>query len=352
MALRAAALTVIAAVGFSCGSTARTSSGASVRWIAFHADPGGSDDLFLTTPDGSRRRRLTRGLEQVASPFWSPDGRRLAFLAPVGSPDVYVIRPDGRGLRRLTSGGGFFDLAWSPDSKRLAASRCAPPTCDLFVLSATQGRPRLLARESSQPAWSPDGRRIVFLSTRDGEPEIYVADADGSGQRRLTDSPGEDADAAWSPDGSSIAFDSKRTGNSQIYVMRPDGSDQRRLVVDGWYDAQPRWSPGGRRILFTSFRNRDPNLRGIGNAEIEVVDADGAELRNLTHSRFWEGDPAWSPGGTRLAFAVRRNFGPTGNFRVATMRSDGTRKRLLPPVLYSGRAANSCCPAWQPRDAR
>ena len=333
-----------------CGTT-KGRPAAPSRWIAFHADPGGSDDLFLTTPTGSRRRRLTRGLEEIATPSWSSDGSRLAFLAPVGYPDVYVVRPSGRGLRRLTTGGGYFDLAWSPDGRRLAISRCQPPSCDLFLLPLAGGRPKLLARDSSQAAWSPDGRRIAFLSTRDGQPELYVMNAHGSDRRRLTDAPGEDADAAWSPDGAEIAFDSKRTGKSQIYLMRADGSEQRRLVTDGWNDAQPRWSPDGRRIVFTSYRNRDPNLRGVGNAEIEIVDAEATRLRNLTRSRFWEGDPAWSPDGSRIAYAIRRDFGPTGTFRLGVMRSDGTRKRLLPPVLFGGRPANSCCPAWQPRSA-
>ena len=133
--------------------------------------------------------------------------------------------------------------------------------------------------------------------------------------------------------------------------MDADGSHQRRLVRDRWSDQKPAWSPDGRRILFTSFHNRDPNLLGIGNAEILVAAADGSTVRNLTRTRFWEGEPAWAPDGKRIAFAIRRDFGPHGVFRVGVMNADGTGTRLLPPVRDPrnlGGLANSCCPAWQP----
>src|SRR5262249_36270877 len=130
------------------------------------------------------------------------------------------------------------------------------------------------------------------------------------------------------PDGKRIAFTSKRDGRAQIYVMNADGSGQRRVVADRWSDQRPSWSPDGGRLLFTSFRNRDPNLLGIGNAEIDVVRADGSGLRNLTRSRFWEGEPAWSPNGRRIAYAIRRDFGPGGGVRGG--RHERRRQREAP----------------------
>ena len=82
----------------------------------------------------------------------------------------------------------------------------------------------------ADPAWSPDGRKIAFLNGRDGNSEVYVMNANGSGQRNLTRNPGNDADPAWSPDGRKIAFVSNRDGNDEIYVMNADGSGQRRLA--------------------------------------------------------------------------------------------------------------------------
>src|SRR6266516_3040689 len=282
------------------------------RWIAFHADPGSSGDLYVDGEDGSRRR-LTRLFGQVPTAAWSPDGTRLAMLArPEGIQDVYVIGADGHGLHRLTHGEGdhFGDVSWAPDGRRLAFTCCGMDHEAIYLIRPDGTGRTKLADNAAQPVWSPDGRRIAFLSKSDG--------------------------------------------NAQVYVTDGDGSNQRRVVRDRWSDQRPGWSPDGRRILFTSFRNRDPNLLGIGNAEILVASADGSGVRNVTRSRFWEGEPAWSPDGKQIAFAIRRDFGPRGVFRVGVMNADGSGKRLLPPVPDPATPtglANSCCPSWHPGHA-
>jgi len=267
----------------------------------------------------------------------------------MGSSDIYVMNADGSGRKQLTGGqGDHYDLAWSPDGERLAFSCCDEAEPGIFVIAADGTDRRRLARSSGLPSWSPDGKQIAFLSFRDGDVEIYVMTADGSDQRRLTRSRSEDANAVWSPDGSRLAFNSHRDGNDEIYVMDADGSRLQRLTKSKASDQQPRWSPDGTRILFTSFRNRDPLLRGIGDAEIVVMNADGSGKANLTHSGFWEGDPSWSPDGKRIAFAIRRDFGPSGTFQLALMNSDGSSRRTLPSVRHAGQLANNCCPAWKP----
>ena len=94
------------------------------------------------------------------------------------------------------------------------------------------------------PSWSPDGKKIVFVSERDGNPEVYVVNADGSGLRNLTRHPGYDSDPAWSPEGRKVAFVTKRDGNFEVYVMKADGSDQRNLTRNPAPDRSPVWSPG------------------------------------------------------------------------------------------------------------
>ena len=101
------------------------------------------------------------------------------------------------------------------------------------------------------PAWSPDGRRIVFASTRDGDPEIYVMNADGSRAQRLTSTPGRDAHPSWSPDGKTIAFQSPRLeGHTRIFLMDADGSNQRPLTNNRGFCGVPSWSPDGKQIAF------------------------------------------------------------------------------------------------------
>ena len=117
--------------------------------------------------------------------------------------------------------------------------------------------------------------------------------------------------------------------------MDSDGANQRRLVSDRWSDQQPAWSPDGTQILFTSYRNSDPLMRGIGNADIVVASATGDRVRNLTRSPAWEGDPAWSPDGSEIAFAISE----TGTFRLGVMTATGTSPRYLPPGSRSRRPA-------------
>jgi Tol biopolymer transport system component len=137
---------------------------------------------------------------------------------------------------------------------------------------------RRLSRErepgSLGAAWSPDGRTIALTSNRDGNQEIYVINANAREQRRLTRHPAWDGSPAWSPDGQKIAFARSRDGRvSDIHLMNADGSGQRRLTQRG---TQPRWSPDGGKIAFRSGRG--------GNLEVYVMNADGTEQQRLTRN--------------------------------------------------------------------
>jgi len=152
---------------------------------------------------------------------------------------------------------------------------------------------------TSTPSPSLDGRgdgTIAFYSDRDGNPEIYVMNADGSDLRRLTDNDATDQAPAWSPDGTQIAFVSDRDGNREIYVMNADGSEPQRLTDNPAYESHPAWSPDGTQIAFISERD--------GNREIYILDADGSNVQRLTSwpritttrtQRFRKPDRGWPP---------------------------------------------------------
>jgi Tol biopolymer transport system component len=107
---------------------------------------------------------------------------------------------------------------------------------------ADGSNPIRFAEDALSPQWSPDGTRIVFESRRDGgDSEIYVMNADATGQTRLTDSPGIDRQPTWSPDGTMIAFESERTGDRDIYLMRADGTGVVNLTNNPGYDGEPSW---------------------------------------------------------------------------------------------------------------
>ena len=236
-----------------------------------------------------------------------------------------------------------------------------------------------------QPSWSPDGSRIAFASNREGNREIYVMNADGSGVTRLTDHPqmGEawgpswspdgsrialtlccaykfpgiylmNADGSfvtigdglgglaggrtpsWSPDGSRIAFQSDSyDGNGSIYVMNADGSSRVRLTGPPAWDWSPTWSPDGRRIAFAS--NRD------GNREIYVMNADGSGVTRLTDHPASDESPSWSTDGGRIAFMSDRD----GNRNIYVMHTDGSGVSRL-----TSDPADDFSPAWSPDGSR
>jgi hypothetical protein len=164
----------------------------------------------------------------------------------------------------------------------------------------------------TQPAYSPDGKKIAFTSNRSGDNDIYVMNADGTGVADVTNAPAADGDATWSPDGTKIAFTSNRGGNADVWVMNVDGTGAADLSNDPAADNQPAWSPDGATIAFTSTRD--------GNKEIYAMSADGSGATNLTSDAAEDSQAAWSPEGARIAFTSSRD----GNNEIYVMGSDGS----------------------------
>ena len=186
--------------------------------------------------------------------------------------------------------------------------------------------------------------RILFGSDRDGTPEIYVMDADGTNLVRLTtDAWVQIAPAtkvtslAWSPDGTRIAFTADRAGDRRIFVMNADGTDLVRLTAHPAGNGAPAWSPDGRRLAFTS--------RRFGNDEIFVINADGTELVNLTHHSADDAAPAWSPDGHRIAFTSNRS----GNNEIYMVNAvvDGRRYFRKDGKEVSAEDYNKLAPFFQ-----
>src|SRR5690349_5840567 len=155
---------------------------------------------------------------------------------------------------------------------------------------------------STQQGRAAGDNMLAFVSERDGNSEIYVINADGTGLLRLTNDAGRDVDPAWSPDGKRIAFASDRAGKSDIYVMNADGSNLVRLTQSAREDVRtgpsdaPAWSPDGRTIAFSSLRD------GQFGIYVMNVDGDGANPTRVGFERGWNAHPAWSPDGGQIAF--------------------------------------------------
>jgi TolB protein len=177
---------------------------------------------------------------------------------------------------------------------------------------------------------------VVFVSRRDGNPELYLMRSSGLEPRRLTSDPAPDYSPSISRDGRSIAFVSERDGNANVYVVGTDGTGLRRLTDDQAPDLAPAWSPAGDRVALVT-------LSAEGAGDVAVARADGQGVVNLTSHPAHDHSPAWSPGGTQLAFISDRDGAPA----VHAMFSDGRELRRL-----TDHAGADSSPSWSPDGAR
>ncbi len=318
------------------------------RTIVFVSGRDGNGEVYAMDADGTSPRNLTQDPAQDVHPAWSPDGRRIAFVSkrsplsrchPGPGPcwddlnrqsEIYVMNADGSRKRNLTRRAHDDYPTWSPDGRRIAFLRVTGSyrhhRYHLYVVNADGSGLRNLmqiaplAYFSSHVVWSPDGRTIYVGR--------YLISTDGSGARKLPYIP---LIAVWSPDGRQIAFVRNRpTGlpgpgarfkdDSEIYVMNADGSGTRRLTHNLGYDGEPAWSPDGRKIAFQSHRRF-----GGSKPEIYVMNADGSGKRNLTRNPANDGSPSWSPDGRRIAFVSNRDGRPEAH----VMNADGSGQRSL-----------------------
>lgn len=233
----------------------------------------------------------------------APNGSRQTNLSNTWADDVAPAwTPDGRRIAFVS----FRDTAtgkWETDPGSIYVMAFDPA-------SGLSGEVRRITDDGGSegwPTWSPDGRRIAFHSDRSGNWDIWIANADGSGLTRLTRHPGPDRFAAWSPDGAKIAFTSRRSGNDDVWVIdvaealdSGDDAGAINLTRSPGADRYPFWSPDGQRLTF--------NTRRDGNDEVYIMNRDGSAPRNVSKSpHSSEGLADWSPDGRRLVFYSDRS---------------------------------------------
>ena len=304
-----------------------------------------------------RIRQITFG-GQNAEAYFSSDGRRLILQRQENDSTCdqqYVINTDGTGLHRVSSGlgrttcGYFFaaDRRILYSSTVHAGEACPPRPdfsrgyvwplyeYDIYTANADgSGTARLtdVPGYDAEATVSPDGRRIVFTSTREGDLDIYTMNVDGSDVRRLTTTLGYDGGPFFSPDGSQIVYrafhpaaaqDSAdyrallaehliRPSRMELWVMNADGSNQRQVTNLGGANFAPYFHPDGQRIIFSS-NHKDPRSR---NFDLFLVNVDGTGLVPVTMHGDFDGFPMFSPDGTQLVFASNRHGSVPGETNI------------------------------------
>jgi TolB protein len=193
---------------------------------------------------------------------------------------------------------------------------------DIYIMNADgSGQAPLIAtsRDETRPAWSADGSRIAFDRLMNGNnTDIFVADADGRNERRLTTRNAAEEDPSWSPDGTKIVYVAREGGQTDLWIMNADGSGARQLTSGAGDDTKPAWSPDGSTIAFESDRH--------GNAEVYTVPASGGTPVRLTNAALDDGYPTWSADGRQIAFV--KNSDPQ-NWDIWVMNADGTGQRRV-----------------------
>ena len=324
--------------------------------------PGAASAVLLAPEPGERHlghiRQLTFGGNN-AEAYFSPDGARLIFQRQErvgeGCDQQYVMNVDGSGMRRVSNGLGRTTCGYFYDGGRRilysstfeASPQCPPRPdysqgyvwpLDRFEIYTARTDGSDLQRLTNNDAYdaeatvSPDGKRIVFTSPRDGDIELYTMNLDGTDVRRVTRRVGYDGGAFFSPDGKRLvwramypetAADSAdyrrllqqglvRPTRLELWVADADGGNARQVTHLGAASFAPYFHPDGRRIIFAS---NYPDPRGR-NFDLYLVGVDGSGLERVTTSGEFDGFPMFSPDGRRLVFASNRHAAAPGETNI------------------------------------
>jgi TolB protein len=253
-------------------------------------------DLYLMNADGSHVKRLTKNFLTDVFPAVSNDGRRIAFTRDIhGYAQVFVLDLRDHSVRMLTHGHANSGLpAWSPDGKAIAfaTDRNAPREGDeIWVMNADGSAQQPVTRSlpstnDAWPSWAPDSKKIAFARETPSASAIYVVNFDGSGLHRLTrQAESLDTQPAWSPQGKEIVYESDLFMlPGQLFAMRTDGTGRRQLTDPSvGASSRPSWSSDGKRIVFMSSRDH--------HTDVWTMNADGTHQVQLTRNRGFAGFP-------------------------------------------------------------
>ncbi len=305
-------------------------------------------------------KQLTIGGDN-AEAYFSSDGKQLSFQSKRdgrGCDQIYTMNSDGTNVRMVSNGEGRTTCSYfSKDRKKilygsthLASKDCPPnpdfskgyvwavyPSYDIFQANADGSNAKPLTSTpgyDAEATVSPNGKKIVFTSMRDGDLDLYVMDANGKNVKRLTNDLGYDGGAFFSPDNKQIVYRSfhpttpaeiarykDRLANNlieptvfEVWVMNADGTNKRQVTKLAAASFAPFFTPDGKKIIFcTNYFASDPRKR---NFDLAMINVDGTGIERITFNETFDGFPMFSPDGKKLVFASNRNAAKTGDTNV------------------------------------
>ena len=305
-------------------------------------------------------RQLTAG-GQNAEAYFSFDGRQLSFQStrePYKCDQIFTMNIDGTSVKRISSGSGRTTCAYfTPDGKRgiyasthLGSPDCPPvpdrsqgyvwpvyKTFDIFSAKSDGTDLKRLTNTvgyDAEDVISPDGKKILFTSARDGDLELYEMNIDGSNQHRLTNALGYDGGAFYSQDGQWIVWRANRPKtpdeikkykdllakdlvmplHMEIMIMKSDGTNIKQLTSNGAANFAPYFHPNGRQIIFSSdIYNKS---RGIPNFDLFMIGRDGTGLQQVTFDDAFDAFPMFTNDGKKLVWVSSRNGAKDGDTNI------------------------------------
>lgn len=316
----------------------------------FHSNRSGNTEIYTVYDGGGGLTNVSNNVHDDFGPVYTPDGKKLIFSSDrTGDEEIFIMNENGSNQTNLTNNPGKKDSfpVVSPDGTHIAywKERALGGGNQLFIMKI-DGTGKTALSNSNSPLYpephvfSPSGKMLAYADSSLSQstnfyPKLHVVDADGTNDHPLTNDHSDEVRPIFTCDNQKIVFVSMRDGNSEIYSAGVDGSGKTNLTNNPAMDSLSELSPDCSKILFVSERT--------GNPDIFIANIDGSGVLQLTNNPGDDYSPFFSHDGNKIGY-ISRPSPNNGSYDLWVMNSDGTNKHKLSSTASNGA---TCCPKYQ-----